>query len=83
MSTTIAWVRGADPGRTIPSEPTLAPLGERRIWPNTNNPALVISRQRAFGLVQQNQIVAEGVANPRASANRDVERTLHRLAARA
>jgi hypothetical protein len=34
-------------------------------------------------LIQQNQFVAEGVANPRASANRDVKRMLYSLAARA
>jgi hypothetical protein len=34
-------------------------------------------------LVQQNQFVAKRVANARASANRDVERSLYRLAARA
>ena len=43
----------------------------------------MVGRQLAFGLVQQNQFVAEGVANARASANRDVERMLYRLAARA
>jgi hypothetical protein len=43
----------------------------------------VVGRQRAFGLVQQNQFVAKRVANARASADRDVERSLYRLAARA
>jgi hypothetical protein len=34
-------------------------------------------------LVEQNQIVAKRIANARASANGDVERTLHGLATRA
>jgi hypothetical protein len=50
---------------------------------NADHPALLVSRELALRLVQQSEFVAERVANARASANRDVERSLYRLAARA
>ena len=49
---------------------------------DADDAAVVVRRQHAFGLIQQNQFVAEGVANARASPDRDVERTFHSVAAR-
>jgi DNA-binding MarR family transcriptional regulator len=61
----------------------LAALAGRRPRLNADHPTLTIGRQTTFGLVQQNQLVAERVANARTSADRDVEGRLHSLAARA
>jgi hypothetical protein len=40
-----------------------------------------VGRQSAFRLIQQDEFVAKRVANPRAPADRDVERMLDALAA--
>ena len=81
--------RGAQPIASAPCisvEPALLPLSAVRsasFRRDADDATVVVRRQHAFGLIQQNQFVAEGVANARASPDRDVERTLHSLAARA
>src|SRR6185312_311380 len=61
----------------------LAPPRRRGPWLDADHPALRVSRKHAFGLIEEGQFVAERVADARASADRDVERTLDGLAARA
>jgi len=51
--------------------------------PHAGHPALRVRRQNALRLIQDDQVVAEGIANARASANRDIERGLNGFAARA
>jgi hypothetical protein len=65
------------------SSERLASLAARPNPLDADDATFVVGRQRAFGLVQQNQFVAEGIADTRASPYRDVERILHSLAARA
>ena len=59
----------------------LPALAARRVWLNADHPTLSVGRQPALGLVQQSEFIAEGVANPRAPADCDIERRLHGLAA--
>jgi hypothetical protein len=51
--------------------------------PHAGHPPLRVRRQNALRLIQDDQVVAEGIANARASANRDIERGLNGFAARA
>jgi predicted nucleic acid-binding protein len=55
----------------------------RRPRLNADHSPIGIGRQSAFRLIQEDEFVAEGIANARASPDRNVERALDRLAARA
>jgi hypothetical protein len=55
----------------------------RRGRPDAGHPALRVCGQSALQLIPDHQVIAERIANPRASANRDIERRLEGLAARA
>jgi hypothetical protein len=62
--------------------PPLGPLsstGRPRL--NPDHSSLGVGRQSAFRLVQQDKFVAKGIANARAPADHNVERTLNALAA--
>jgi hypothetical protein len=58
-------------------------LSTRRPRLHPDHSPLGIGRQSAFRLVQQDEFVAKRIANARTPTNRDVERTLNALAARA
>jgi hypothetical protein len=55
----------------------------RRARLNSGHPPIGVGRQAALGLVEDDQLVAEGIADARAATDRNVERGLDRLAARA
>ena len=85
MTTRVEQLNGSqfhpEPNASVRIPHALPALAARRVWLNADHPTLSVGRQPALGLVQQSEFIAEGVANPRAPADCDIERRLHGLAA--